>query len=128
MRLLLDTHVWLWWMTHPERLPQHVYDVVSDAQEVRLSAATVWEATIKHAGGKLPLPVGLPELVATSVRDAGMTRLAIDDRHALAVADLPALHRDPFDRLLIAQALVEGLTLVTADEQVRAYDVPVLAV
>jgi PIN domain nuclease of toxin-antitoxin system len=128
VRLLLDTHVWLWWMTHPERLAKHVYDVISDAQEVRLSAASVWEATIKHARGKLPLPVAITELVVASARDAGMTRLAIDDRHALAVADLPALHRDPFDRLLIAQALVEGLTLVTADEQVRAYDVPVLAV
>lgn len=128
MRLLLDTHVWLWLMTHPERLPEQVVGMVSEAQDVRLSAASVWEATIKHARGKLPLPVDLTELVATSHRDAGMTRLAIDDRHALAVADLPALHRDPFDRLLIAQALVEGLTLVTADEQVRAYDVPVLAV
>jgi PIN domain nuclease of toxin-antitoxin system len=128
VRLLLDTHVWLWWMTHPERLPEQVFDVVSEAQDVRLSAASVWEATIKHASGKLPLPVGLTELVATSARDAGITRLAIDDRHALAVAALPALHRDPFDRLLIAQAIVEGLTLVTADEQVRAYDVPVLAV
>lgn len=128
MRLLLDTHVWLWWMTHPERLPEQVFDVVTDAQDVRLSAASVWEATIKRARGKLPLPVGLPELVTTSQRDAGMTRLAIDERHALAVADLPLLHRDPFDRLLVAQALVEGLTLVTADEQVQAYDVPVLAV
>jgi PIN domain nuclease of toxin-antitoxin system len=128
VRLLLDTHVWLRLMTEPERVPEQVVDVVSEAQEVRLSAASVWEATIKHARGKLPLPDGLTALVATSVRDAGMTRLAIDDRHALAVADLPALHRDPFDRLLIAQALVEGLTLVTADDKVRAYDVPVLAV
>lgn len=128
MRLLLDTHIWLWLLGDVDRLPLDVVGALSDADDLVLSAASVWEVTIKHSLGKLPSPVPLAELVATSYRSAGMQPLPIEAKHAVAVANLPGLHRDPFDRLLVAQARVEGLTLVTADLQVQAYDVPVLAV
>lgn len=126
MRLLLDTHVWLWLLVRPDRVEASVLEQVAVAEELRLSAASVWEAAIKQGRNKLPLPVPLADLVAVSHRDAGLACLPVEERHALAVADLPPLHRDPFDRVLVAQALVEGLTLVTADEQVQAYGVPVL--
>ena len=128
MRLLLDTHVWLWWLTEVDRLPPGVRSAVEGAVGVALSAVSVWEVVIKASSGKLQLPVPVADLVAISQRDAGMTPLPVDARHALAVRDLPDLHRDPFDRLLVAQARVEGLTLVTADAKVQAYDVPLLPV
>lgn len=128
MRLLLDTHVWLWWLTALGRLPLSVREAVESAEDVRLSTVSVWEVVIKTSSGKLELPMSATELVAVSRREAGLTPLPVDIGHALAVSDLPALHRDPFDRLLVAQALVEGLTLVTADQQVQAYDVPLLPV
>ncbi len=128
MRLLLDTHVWLWWLTALERLPPLLRSAIESAEDVRLSAVSVWEVVIKAGSGKLELPMPAAELVAVSHRDAGTAPLPVDARHALAVLDLPDLHRDPFDRLLVAQALVEGLTLVTADAKVQAYDVPLLAV
>ena len=128
MRLLLDTHVWLWWLGALERLPPPVLTAIEHADEVRLSAICVWETVIKAGAGKLVLPMPAAELVVVSHRGAGMEPLPVDARHALAVRDLPDLHRDPFDRLLVAQARVEDLTLVTADAKVQAYDVPLLAV
>lgn len=126
--MLLDTHVWLWLLTEPERLPEPVGTQVLAAQEIRLSAASVWEAGIKHGLGKLPLPVGLSVLVLTSYQQSGVVGLPVTAEHALAVAALPPLHRDPFDRLLVAQALHEGLTLVTADRVLQRYAAPVLFV
>jgi len=126
--LLLDTHVWLWLLGDVDQLPVDVVAVLSDADDLVLSAASVWEVTIKNGLGKLPLPVPLAELVATSYTSAGMRPLPIAAKHAVAVGDLPGLHRDPFDRLLVAQSRVEGLTLVTTDPHIQAYDVSVLAV
>jgi PIN domain nuclease of toxin-antitoxin system len=128
VRLLLDTHIWLWFLADLERLPPHVLAAIEGADDVRLSAVCIWETVIKVGAGKLVLPMPATELVAVSHRDAGMQPLAVDARHALAVRELPDHHRDPFDRLLVAQARVEGLTLVTADAKVQAYDVPVLGV
>ncbi len=128
MRFLLDTHVWLWLLGDVDRLPADVVAALLDADELVLSAASVWEVAIKHGLGKLPLPVPLVELVSTSYGGAGMRPLPVEARHAVAVGDLPGLHRDPFDRLLVAQTRVEGLTLVTTDPHVQAYDVSVLAV
>lgn len=125
---LLDTHVWLWLLGNQGRLPAPVVDRLAEADRVVLSAACVWEMIIKNNLDKLELPMSAQELIAVSHRDAGMTPLPVDAGHALAVRDLPALHRDPFDRLLVAQARVEGLTLVTADAKVQAYDVPLLPV
>ncbi|MHB8452453.1 MAG: type II toxin-antitoxin system VapC family toxin, partial [Mycobacteriales bacterium] len=87
------------------------------------SAASCWEIAIKYGLGKLPLPVPPAEYVVTRLRGSGITSLAIEHRHALAVAELPRHHRDPFDRLLVAQARQEGFLLVTADPAFEPYDV-----
>ncbi|MEX2291125.1 MAG: type II toxin-antitoxin system VapC family toxin [Mycobacteriales bacterium] len=128
MRLLLDTHVWLWLLGDVDRLSVDAVAALANADDLVLSAASVWEVTIKHGLGKLPLPVPLVDVVATSYGSAGMRPLPVEAKHAVAVGDLPGLHRDPFDRLLVAQARVEGLTLVTTDPRVQGYDVSVLPV
>jgi PIN domain nuclease of toxin-antitoxin system len=127
VKLLLDTHVWLWMVSQPDRLSAHVAQLLSDADvQLHLSSASSWEMAIKYQLGKLPLPEAPvhfipPRLVRDNVRP-----LPIDHSHALALADLPPHHRDPFDRILVAQAQVENLTLVTADKALTAYDVTLL--
>jgi len=119
VRLLLDTHVLLWALADPPRLgPAHDL-IVEGRNEVHVSAASAWEITIKRGLGKLRAPKDLPE----QLRAARFTTLDITLAHALAVGELPDLHRDPFDRILIAQARTEGLTLITADPQITAYDI-----
>lgn len=128
MRLLLDTHVWLWLQVSPERLGARAFEAVSStANELVLSAASAWEIAIKYRLGKLPLPEPPARYVPERVLRHGVTWLPIAPHHALAVADLPELHGDPFDRLLVAQAMAEGLTLVTADGALAAYGVAILA-
>ena len=123
-RLLLDTHVWLWWQADDPRLGPAARRNIHSAAEVRFSAASAWEIAIKSALGKLRLPRGA-DIDAELARD-GFVPLAVEIAHADGVRALPALHRDPFDRLLVAQALAEGLTLVTADAALARYDVPVV--
>jgi PIN domain nuclease of toxin-antitoxin system len=127
MRLLLDTHVFLWYISADPGLPAAFRDAIRDpAHEVYLSVASVWEAVIKHALGKLPLPEPPAEYLPRQ-RDAHRIRsLPLEEGALLHLATLPPLHRDPFDRILIAQALQHGLTLVTVDDAVRAYPVPLL--
>jgi PIN domain nuclease of toxin-antitoxin system len=120
MPLLLDTHVVLWWLIDDPGLSEAIKDSLDHEPDVYVSTATVWEVAIKHALGKLVGPADLPE----AVRDSGFRSLPIADDHAIAAARLPLHHRDPFDRMLIAQALVEGLTLVTRDPEIQKYDVP----
>jgi PIN domain nuclease of toxin-antitoxin system len=123
VRLLLDTHVWLWMLTTPERLNEAARSAVADpAHEVVLSAASAWEVAIKHELGKLPLNGSPAQLVEVSIRELNVSVLPITIGHALAAATLPLHHKDPFDRMLVAQAGLEGLTLVTADEVIRQYD------
>lgn len=122
--LLLDTHCWVWLKTEPERLPSPVRRrITRDPAKLVLSSICVLEICIKHAAGRLTLKHSPAHLVARILED-GVVALGATVDHALKVADLPAIHRDPFDRLLVAQALVEGLTLVTADANVLAYGVP----
>ena len=123
MRLLLDTHVLLWALTDDPHLTADVRDLIIDGTvEVFVSAASAWEITIKQGLGKLRAPDDLPaQLVA-----ARFEALPISVEHAVAVLDLPDHHRDPFDRMLIAQATVEALTIVTHDAQIGRYDVAVL--
>ena len=128
MRLLLDTHVWLWLLAASDRLRPDGLQQLAEADELVLSAACVWEVVVKHGLGKLPLPVSPGRLVDLSYSEAGMRALPLTAEHVLGIAELPALHRDPFDRALVAQACAEGLTLVTADALVQAYEVPILAV
>lgn len=121
MRLLLDTHVLLWTLQGDPRVHPDRSRAIEEADEVYVSAATIWEVAIKRALGKLRLERDLME----AAREAGCLPLAVTWAHGDAVAALPLLHGDPFDRLLIAQARVEGLTLVTDDRTILRYDVPV---
>ena len=121
MKLLLDTHVLLWAAGQPDQLPGPARALLSDAaNELLFSAASLWEITIKRGLGRPDFQVA-PRLLRRGLLDNGYVELPITSAHALAVDNLPALHRDPFDRLLLAQAQVEGVALVTADEQVAQY-------
>lgn len=121
MRVLLDTHVFLWLQTEPERLGEHLPLVEDRRTELLLSAASSWEIAIKHAIGKLPLPEPPERYVPERIRAIGAQPLPVEHSDALAVASLPPLHRDPFDRLLVAQAAAYDLTLLTADPAVDRY-------
>lgn len=124
MRFLLDTHCWLWLQTSPERIPADSLEALSSTEnDLFLSAASAWEIAIKYALGRLPLPHPPHQYVQSRMVTSGTAPLPIEIRHAVHVASLPAHHRDPFDRLLIAQAKLEELTLLTADAQLSAYDV-----
>lgn len=123
MRALLDTHVFLWLQTEPARLGD-VLDTLADEQtDLVVSAASAWEIAIKCGLGRLVLPEPPARYVPARIRAIGAAPLSVDVVDALAVADLPPHHRDPFDRLLVAQARRYGLTLVTADEVILQYDV-----
>ena len=127
MRVLLDTHVWLWMAAAPERLsPAARALVVAPENELLLSAASAWEIAIKHGLGRLTLPEAPETFVPRVVAQLGVTPLPVHHRHALRVASLPSHHRDPFDRLLVAQAQLEGVPILTADRNFAGYDVPVL--
>ncbi len=124
MSLLLDTHPFVWFLIEPRRIPSRLMTLLTDPSRiVHVSAVVVWEATIKSGLGKLALP--LDRLEAT-IAAAGFTVVPVTAAHALEVRHLPALHRDPFDRLLIAQARSERLTLVTRDPAIRRYPVATL--
>jgi PIN domain nuclease of toxin-antitoxin system len=123
VRLLLDTRAALWWLADDERLGGAAVEHLSDGtNEVLLSAAVVWEVAIKRALGKLEAP----DEFAATLLGAGAVGLPVTLPHASAVADLPAHHRDPFDRMLIAQARIESAVLVSRDEPLRAYGVPMV--
>lgn len=122
MRLLLDTHVVLWQLSGARPLGVRARETIAAAAEIEFSVVSFAEIGVKAAIGKLTVPDDLhARIAATGVRFLGLSA-----DHGLAVARLPLHHRDPFDRLLIAQARQEGLTLVTADTRIRAYDVAVL--
>ena len=126
MRLLLDTQVWLWMVVTPDRLSPAARRLVSsDDNDLVLSAASAWEIAIKHTLGKLKLPGAPGDLVPEWMTRTGVTPLAVLHRHALHVTSLPPHHRDPFDRLLVAQAQVEDLTVLTADRQFERYAVKI---
>lgn len=128
MKVLLDTHAWLWLQATPDRLSGEALAVASDPEnDLYLSAASAWEIAIKYALGKLPLPEPPPEYVPTRLRTSGVVPLPVEHRHALHVASLPHHHRDPFDRLLIAQARLDDLVLLTSDPGFRPYGVELLA-
>ena len=126
MKLLLDTHALIWWDKSPQLLPPNVLAAIRQPScEIYFSAASVWEAQIKIALGKLDLRQPLSLMVEGQINN-GLSLLPIQLQHIWALPDLPRLHGDPFDRLLIAQARHEGLTLVSADSMMRAYPVEVL--
>lgn len=127
MRILLDTQVWLWLQVSPERLSDVSLEMLADpANELFLSAASAWEIAVKVGIGKLTLPSPPDEYVPRRLASSGTSTLPVELRHALHVANLPAHHRDPFDRLLVSQAQLESLPLLSADRQLAAYDVEIL--
>jgi PIN domain nuclease of toxin-antitoxin system len=128
LKLLLDTQVFLWLQTEPERLGDQLQQVEDRTNELLLSAASSWEIAIKHALGKLVLPQPPAEYVPKRVAAIGAVPLPIEHGHALSVSALEPIHRDPFDRLLIAQAAALGLTLLTADAVLARYEVPCVLV
>ncbi|MCP3822684.1 type II toxin-antitoxin system VapC family toxin [Streptomyces sp. A3M-1-3] len=122
MKLLLDTHVVLWWLNG--ELPDETRDLLAHERWVHVSAVTPWEISVKQATGKLNGPGDMAE----RARDTQFQALPIVADHGIRAGQLPPHHRDPFDRILIAQAQAEGLTLVTRDKFIPLYDVPVMAV
>ena len=122
MRLLIDSHVALWWLAADERLGGACSEHLLTADEVFFSAVTAWELGIKRALGKIAFPDGM----VSQLMAAGFTELPISAAHAVRAPDLPAHHRDPFDRMLVAQAQLEALVLVTADRALRPYDIELI--
>ncbi|MDX1997670.1 MAG: type II toxin-antitoxin system VapC family toxin [Thermoanaerobaculia bacterium] len=124
MRYLLDTQVWLWLQVSPERLrPEVLVDFGAPGTRLYLSVASAWEIAIKFGLGKLPLPEPPGSYVPSRCAAQGIEVLTIELAEAVAVSELPMHHRDPFDRLLVCQARRLGLTLVTVDSALEAYDV-----
>jgi PIN domain nuclease of toxin-antitoxin system len=121
MSLLLDTHIALWAITGDATLDDEFLDRLRHDPDIFLSPVSLWEITIKQATGKLAGPADLAE----RVRDMGFRELPVTYAHAIAAGRLPPHHRDPFDRMLLAQAAVEGLTLVSRDESIARYDVDI---
>jgi PIN domain nuclease of toxin-antitoxin system len=127
MRLLLDTHVFLWYISADQQLPVAFQNAIRDpGNDVYLSVVSVWEAVIKYALGKLPLPEAPAEYLPRQREAHHIATLPLEEGAFLHLASLPALHRDPFDRILIVQALQHCLTLLTVDDAVRASPVPLL--
>jgi PIN domain nuclease of toxin-antitoxin system len=127
MRILLDTHIFLWFISGDSQLSTEVQNAIRDPDnEVYLSSISVWEAIVKYQLGKLPLPEH-PETYLPKQRDLHhIASLALDESSVMQLAKLLPLHRDPFDRMLICQALQNGLTIATVDSAVRAYPVSVM--
>ena len=128
MKVLLDTHVFLWLQTEPERLGDQLALVEDARTDLLVSAASSWEIAMKHGLGRLPLPEPPERYVPARLRAIDAQPVAVEHSHALAVAALPPLHRDPFDRLLVAQAQAFGVPILTADEAVAQYAVQALLV
>lgn len=123
MKLLLDTQCWLWWFAQPERLNEEAIEHIGDeSNEVWFSVASIWKIGIKVAIGKLPLPEPIETYITTRMIQLDAQYLEIKARHALQAAALPLHHRDPFDRMLIAQAQIEGMMLVSADSMFQQYE------
>jgi PIN domain nuclease of toxin-antitoxin system len=128
VRVLLDTQAWLWMLMAPERFSERALHLVQSAHNrLILSSASAWEVAIKHELGRLQLP-GPPESVIPDLLlRSGVEALPMTHIHALRAGSLPPHHRDPFDRMLVAQAQLEGLPILTSDAQIRLYHVEVMA-
>lgn len=129
MKLLLDMQCWLWWFAQPERLNEEtIAHIADEMNELWFSVASIWEIGIKNALGKLPLPEPIDSYISSRMVQLGVQYLEIRAPHALRAAALPLHHRDPFDRMLIAQAQIEDMTLVSADSMFQQYsDISILS-
>ena len=127
MKILLDTHCWLWWITTPEKLAPKAQQLIMDGHnELFFSAASSWEIAIKYALGKLPLAEDPETFIPPRLMRDAIMPLPITNIHALHVASLPLHHRDPFDRILISQAQLEHLPIMTVDRQFAVYKVDLI--
>jgi PIN domain nuclease of toxin-antitoxin system len=125
MKLLLDTHLLIWTAGNPKKLSKLARELIEDRDnDLAFSAVSIWEIAIKYALEKADFNVD-PHLVRRGCLDNGMTELAMSSDHAVIVATLPPIHNDPFDRLLVAQAMAEGIELLTADKTIARYRAPV---
>ncbi len=123
MKLLLDTHILLWWLSADRRLKEHQQEAISSKDsEIFVSSASTWELTIKQQLGE----ISFPDDLVHQLEENGFQVLPIHAEHTLLTSTLPRIHSDPFDRLLIAQAIHERLVLVTSDAKIREYDLAIL--
>lgn len=123
MNLLLDTHILLWWLSSPSKLSKQAFELIENPENnVYVSSASIWEITIKRKLGKLEIPDGIKEAVDSE----GFIFLPITEVHALALEKLPDIHHDPFDRVLITQAISDNMILITRDAKVMVYDLPLV--
>ena len=127
MRILLDTHILLWCLEGSHSLPIRAEELIQSADEVYASTVNIWEMIIKQSIGKLTLKMDINDLVSV-IKQSGFELLSIKPEHAIKLADLEDYHRDPFDRMLIAQSLVEPLHLVTGDAMVAKYKANIIKV
>lgn len=118
MRLLLDTHIFLWWVKDDRKLPKSVDAKIKEADDVYISTASIWEIAIKKNLGKIQVDM---EKLLQSIQGSHFLELPITNHHAALVSRLPDIHRDPFDRMLISQAISEPLTFLTADSRLKKY-------
>ena len=128
MRVLIDTHIFLWFFIEPKRISQQIREFLEDnfTNEIYVSHATAWEISIKYGARKLGLPQPPELFVPDRIIRANFLHLPIKIQHVLRVHDLPPIHKDPFDRLLVSQARVENLTILTADPNFAKYQIKVL--
>ena len=125
MKLLLDTHIALWWLNEHEKLPFQVKDMLLNNEHARyISMASAWEIAIKVSTGRLAGLSGGVSAFLGKINQMPISVLSITSRHLEIVETLPFIHRDPFDRLLVATAKADGMTILTADENIKKYDVP----
>ncbi len=126
MKLLLDTHIFLWWITDDPQLSVNARELIGDGHNALYwSAASSWEVSIKYALGRMPLPEAPEQFLPAEIEKNRIESLPIIDVHAFEAGQLPQHHRDPFDRMLIAQALVESFALLSNDRQLNHYDVEI---
>lgn len=127
MTVLIDTHCWLWWIESPERLSDRALDLIKRGENtVLFSAASSWEIAIKYAIGKIHLPEPPEEFIPKRLTRDSFTTIPIEHSHTLRTASLPLHHSDPFDRLLVAQAQLENVPILTADPKIGLYKIAVI--
>lgn len=127
MKVLLDTHAFLWWITDDQRLSLRAREIISEGEnEVFVSAATGWEIAIKAQIGRLGLPTEPQQFIVEQLKINAIKSLPIEMRHALHISTLPAHHRDPFDRMLVAQAQLENLPILSTDPDIGKYEVTII--
>jgi PIN domain nuclease of toxin-antitoxin system len=124
MKILLDTHIWLWWIAAPDKIDSDAHKILVDRRnELFLSAASSWEISIKYGLGRLKLSEPPDRFIPPRLQRDGITALPINLIHTVEVANLPLHHRDPFDRIIIAQSRIEKIPIMTADHAFHEYDV-----